>query len=118
MKKGLSNGQYAVICFMILTVCGILFYMYSIGTLDKVLGLFTVETVYITGMNKELTIDHPYKVELLLEGNGNEITISSATKIKKVDIRGDSNIVELCTGVHDPKIETFGNENLINYLEC
>lgn len=114
----MTQGQAALLVFVGFVVLGAIAYFWMSGGLQDFYHLFTIETVYVSGVGKELNVDHPYRVEMLLEGDSNVISFSPQTKVVKVDIRGESNIITLCEGVHDPRIETFGLENDIQFLEC
>lgn len=104
-------------------VVGVLFVAVAawllLGGWDWIYENLTIETVYVESTYEEYVLDRPStSLRLTVTGNGNDVTITPETNIKKLEVEGNENSINLCDGVHDPEIENFGFENEVIFSSC
>jgi len=75
--------------------------------------------IYVEEYEKTVIIDKRFRsVDLVVSGVQSSFRITDSTKLTGLSVFGIDNTVYICDGIHDPKIDLRGKNNVIRTVRC
>jgi hypothetical protein len=114
----MESKNVTILLVVIALVAGIAWWIIN-GGWSEIRDRFFVETVYVDASHEEIVIDRPANtIQLTVNGDGNLVTVTKETRLSRLKANGNENVIKLCEGIHDPKMEGIGTNNKANFFSC